>query len=280
MPQSRIHDFVQPIDQDQLRRTFQAAKPFPFVLIDGFLEPEFALDVERALPSLEEAESKGRRFRAVNERGKTQVTDLEHFPGPVRQLNEVLAHPDWLRTLSSITGIADLRADERLLGGGIHMMAPSAHLDVHVDFNLIEDRLLHRRLNLLLFFNSVWRPEWAGGLELWDRDVRRRHHHLLPLLNRCVVFETSEHSFHGVEKVLCPPGFARKSFAVYYYTDAAPLQWAGRRHSTIFRARPDERLKRFLLMPASTALGQALRPFRKVRRTIARYRSSGRRPQG
>lgn len=263
-----LDDYLVPPDAERLRNDFRAARPFPFVRIEPLLRPDFARAVMEALPSVAEAEAVGNTFRAVNEWGKTQVTDTRHFKAPVRELHEALAHPDWLATLSEITGIPNLLPDEELAGGGIHVMRTGGNLDVHVDFNLLEDRQLFRRLNILVFLNEGWKSDWGGDLELWDEKVTHCEHHFLPELNRCVIFETSERSFHGVRKIVCPPDRARRSFAAYYYTKEAPPDWAGRRHSTIFRARPDERLKRLVLMPASNLKRQVLRPFRKVARVV------------
>jgi hypothetical protein len=44
--------------------------------------------------------------------------------------------------------------------------------------------------------------------------------------------------------------FPRISFATYYYTREAPPNWNATVHSTVFKARPEERLRRYLLMPA------------------------------
>lgn len=131
----------------------------------------------------------------------------------------------------------------------MHITGPRGRLDVHVDFNHIEDRGLYRRLNLLLYLNEGWQRSWGGAVELWDERVRTMHHSFPPELNRCVIFETSERSFHGVEPVTCPPDMRRMSFAVYYYTREAPPGFAGRSHTTIFKARPHERLKKYVLMP-------------------------------
>jgi hypothetical protein len=119
-----------------------------------------------------------------------------------------------------------------------------------VDFNYIKERELHRRINILVYFNKDWKKEWGGNIELWDTDVKVCHHSFMPIFNRCVVFETSDISYHGVSAVKCPEGVSRKSFAGYYYTKEAPAHWDGEAHSTIFRARPDEKLKGSVLMPA------------------------------
>jgi hypothetical protein len=234
-------------------------------LIDNFLRPDFAERVADAFPSYEEAIAVGRSFRAVNEKGKVQVTDSARFPEPIRQLNQLLASQEFCEIMSHALGVPTLLADAQLVGGGMHQTAARGHLDVHVDFNYLEDRQWHRRANLLIFFNRNWKPEWGGEFELWDSDVQVCHHSHLPIFNRCVLFETNEVSFHGVRAVKCPSGQTRKSFAAYYYTTEAPLHWDGTAHSTIFRARPDEFLKGAVSMPAEKAKRWLSRTIRRVK---------------
>lgn len=252
-------------DREALRDAYRRATPFPHVVIDGFLDPGFARAVAAAYPEASAAARIGKTFRALNERGKTQITDPAQFPKPVQELNTQLSSRDWLETIGFVTGISKLVADPELVGGGMHLMAPGALLDVHVDFNLLEERALHRRLNILVFLNEDWRPGWGGGLELWDAGVKRCVRRFEPKLNRCVVFETSEISYHGVQGLSCPPDRRRLSFAAYYYTNEPPPNWNGLRHTTVFRARPDERLKR-LLMPIVGAGRTLTRSVRRVAR--------------
>jgi hypothetical protein len=202
-----------------------------------------------AFPSYQDALKIGKSFAAVNERGKVQVTDSSKFAEPVAELNRTLAAPEFLDLMGYVFDLPNVLADDQLLGGGIHQTGPRGHLDVHVDFNYIADRQLHRRLNILIYFNKDWDPSWGGNIELWDRDVKACVHSFSPTFNRCVVFETSDISYHGVSAVKCPEGQSRKSFAAYYYTREAPPHWDGESHSTIFKARPDEVMKGHVLMP-------------------------------
>ncbi len=242
---------INPIDRDALREKVRNAKPFPHFCIDNFLEESFAERCRLSFPSFEDAKKSGRTFSAVNEKGKVQLTDSSAFPEPIAELNSFLASEQFRSDLSYYFDIPNLVADEQLVGGGIHETGPRGHLDVHVDFNYIKDRDLHRRLNILIYFNKDWSPEWGGNVEFWDEDVRICHHSLSPVFNRCVVFATSKISYHGVTAVTCPEGQARKSFAAYYYTKEAPANWDGKEHSTIFKARPNEQIKGKVLMPAA-----------------------------
>lgn len=242
--------FIRPLDKDELTRQYQSARPVPWFCIDNFLEPDFAEQVYRSFPSFDDAVKAGRVFSAVNEKGKVQITDSSKFPEPVAQLSRELNSPEFLKTIEYITGTPGLLADEQFVGGGIHQTRSSGHLDVHLDFDYIADRQLYRRFNILVYFNKNWLPEWGGQFELWDPEVTALQHSFEPIFNRCVLFETNNISWHGVNAVKCPEGQSRKSFAAYYYTTAAPPWHTGEHRSTLFRARPDEMLKGRLLMPA------------------------------
>jgi Rps23 Pro-64 3,4-dihydroxylase Tpa1-like proline 4-hydroxylase len=244
---------INPIDRDALRDRVRSSTPVPNFCIDNFLDAEFAERVLAAFPTYEEAAKIGKSFSAINEKGKIQVTDSSKFAEPIADLNTALAAPEFREMLSYVFDIPNLLADDQLSGGGIHQTGARGHLDVHVDFNYIEDRQLHRRLNILIYFNKDWRPEWGGNIELWDKDVKVCVHSFAPVFNRCVVFTTNEISYHGVTAVKCPEGRSRKSFAAYYYTEEAPVGWDGKSHTTIFKARPNEVLKGKVLMPLSDA---------------------------
>ena len=238
---------INEIDRGRLRIHARTATPFPHILIDDFLDPGFAREVLRSWPSYEEAARIGREFRSINEQNKIQVTDSRQFPPPLKELKTALAAPEFLAAASHVFDIPDLVADDQLVGGGLHQTGPRGRLDVHVDFNFLEDRGLHRRLNILLYFNPEWLPAWGGDLELWNSDVSEKVHSFEPIFNRCVIFETSEISYHGVAEVTCPENIVRRSFAGYYYTDTAPESWDGESHTTIFKARPEEVAKKRLM---------------------------------
>jgi len=268
---------IRPLDVPALRAHHARAEPFPYFVIEGFLEPSFAAEIAAAYPTFETAKQMGLAFRTVNERKKVQVTDRAVFPEPVGRLSDALARPEFLADLGAITGIPGLLADERLFGGGIHVTGPHGRLDVHVDFNVLDyhgEPKLYRRLNLLLYLNPDWNDDWGGQVELWDREVRTCVQRYSPGLNRCVVFETSDISYHGVAPLTCPESEVRRSFAAYYYT----LEPAGGEepaaHSTIFRARPDERLRGYVFMPAERFQRRVLSAVqtakRRARRLIAR----------
>jgi hypothetical protein len=110
-----------------------------------------------------------------------------------------------------------------------------------VDFNYHPITRQHRRLNLIVYLNPEWRDEWGGSLQLHrDPHVAPEQDEIVtltPLMNRCVIFETTESSWHGFARIQLPEdrqNLSRKSFALYYYTDTRPTDETAVEHSTVY----------------------------------------------
>lgn len=226
--------------RDELAARFAWALPFRHVVIDGFLETEFANELLREFPAFE-------RGNAINEAGEVGLkSTVEH----IRDLGSAYATLDgrvqsrqWLDLVGHVTSIPDLLYDPHYFGGGTHENRSGQDLDPHVDFNRHPLEPWHRRLNLIVYLNPDWEASWGGGLELHS-DPRAADDHVQviePLFNRCVIFETTEHSWHGFSRVAIPedrPGVSRKSIALYFYTTDRPASELATPHSTIYVDRP------------------------------------------
>jgi Rps23 Pro-64 3,4-dihydroxylase Tpa1-like proline 4-hydroxylase len=139
--------------------------------------------------------------------------------------------------LETLTGIDGLVPDPYFGGGALHQIVPGGFLKVHADFNWHPKLRLDRRLNMLVYLNRGWRPEWGGALELWDGEMAGPVASILPLFNRTVVFTTTDSSFHGHPRPLaCPDGTTRKSVSLYYYSNGRPESERSAPHDTIFPA--------------------------------------------
>lgn len=260
-------DLINPIDIEKFKQEVQQAESFPHFCLDNFLKAAFAEEVYSAFPSYSDAQKVGREFKAVNEKKKVQITDSSLFPPAIKRLNDLLADEQFVAILREVFDMPSLEADPELVGGGIHQTDTGGRLDVHVDFNFVEGHQLHRRLNLLIYFNKDWKERYGGYLDLWDKDVKNRIGYFEPRFNRLCGFETNNISFHGVTPLNCPKGVVRKSFATYYYTKESPEGWDGRKHSTIFKPRPNEYMRRYVLMP----YGQIKDNYRKLKQKIKSY---------
>lgn len=209
---------------DRAADEFAAAAPFPHVVLDDFLTVEAASALEAGFAA---AQGEWINYHHFNER-KRGFNDLAAIDAASRAVIEELLAPPFLAALEKLSGIRGLLADPDLDGGGLHETPPGGFLNVHTDFQSHTLRThWSRQLNLILFLNRDWEESYKGWLELWDRDVRHCDRRVAPVFNRCVLFRTSDISFHGVpEGVHCPPERSRKSLALYYFRDegsARPL---------------------------------------------------------
>lgn len=255
-------------NKEALRIIYQSAKPYPHVQIDNFVESDVANAAAAEYLPFEQAQALGKIFSKVNESKKVQIVDPNKFPKNIARISSALANPDFIADLEYITGIDNLIWDPKFSGGGMHQTGRSGWLDVHVDFNFNEELQFHRRLNILLYLNPVWDSSWSGNLELWDPEVKNLVHSIEPVMNRCIVFTTSKISQHGVSAVTCPEGVQRQSIAAYYYTKEPPVGWDGKKHDTIFTARPEEYMKRNLLMPAESAIAKAKSIWKRAKYSV------------
>jgi hypothetical protein len=225
-----------------LGRQFQSAAPFRHVIIDEFLAPDFCQRLMAEFPGFD-----GEHAR--NEMGgigrKAVFQNLPQLGPSYAQLDAMLRSREFLSFTSQLTGIPDLRYDPEYVGGGTHENLSGQDLDPHIDFNYHPATQLHRRLNLIVFLNPEWREEWGGVLELhvnpWLPPEEDSVKGIAPLANRCVIFETSENSWHGFKRIQLPDDkkhLTRRSIAVYYYTKQRPAGEIAPHHSTVYVQRP------------------------------------------
>jgi hypothetical protein len=220
--------------------TYRSAAPFPHAIIDGLLPDAVArrLEAEFPRPDFDGYRQPDNAYQ-VNKLGRLQDTQFRGVPAFSRNFLNELNGMVFLDFLEKLTGIKGLVPDPHFSGGAMHQILPGGRLAVHADFNRDVRRSLERRINVLFYLNPVWEEPYGGYLELWEPDMSRCRVKVAPLLNRCVVFNTTSTSFHGhPDPLCCPEGMTRKSIATYYYTS---IQTTKAAHGTLWQERPVER---------------------------------------
>lgn len=221
-----------------LAARFKSARPFPHVVIDDFLNDSFCAEICQQFPGFHASSA----FNEDGQVGGKAVQEKVRELGPAfRKMDDLVQSQEFLALIGRITGIGQLRYDPWYFGGGTHENRPGQDLDAHIDFNYHPITRQHRRLNLIIYLNDEWDDRWGGSLQLHrdpglppgEDDVVT----VTPLMNRCVIFETSERSWHGFDRIDVPPGKAhlsRRSFAIYFYTDWRPANETADEHSTVY----------------------------------------------
>ncbi|GIX30342.1 MAG: hypothetical protein KatS3mg124_0814 [Porticoccaceae bacterium] len=221
---------------------FRTARPYGYANVGALFDPGWlqaaAREIDLHLASLPAEPNFYGSHR------KHRLSDAARLPPTVASLVAGLNAPPFLAILEEISGIAGLRADPELRGGGVHAIGAGGYLKLHTDFNWHPGLGLYRRLNLLIYLNEDWPDEWGGHVELWDETLSRRLYSLAPRLGNALLFETTDTSFHGhPDPLRCPEGIFRKSIALYYYTADRPAEHLrfGPCQLTQYRERPGER---------------------------------------
>lgn len=221
----------------ELSPLYQQAKPFPHIHLTDFLDASAAQAAADEFP--ESSSEAWIQYKHFNE-NKSGLAKRELFPEMLGRMVDELNSSEFLEWLAKLTGIQDLVADPSLEGGGLHQSSRGGFLNLHTDFTMHHhNKNWKRRINLIVYLNPGWDPDWGGAIELWDSNMKKCCASVSPLLNHALIFSTVDPSHHGFpEKLRCPEGVSRKSLALYYYTVENDSALVGR--STNYQARPTD----------------------------------------
>lgn len=220
-----------------LREAFNNAQPFRFLVIDNFLHQTAAEKLSKNFP---EKRKLSIHWKGLNEK-KSEGSDWNSFGHDFLDLHKEISSPAFYQWLSEITGIDDLFTSNDSMGSGLHLGENNSFLDIHVDFSMNTKLNVYRRINMLIYLNEGWQEDWGGNLELWDGKLSKCHHKISPISNRCVLFETSDESYHGYDLITVPnDDIKRKSIYAYFYTKEHEKKV--HYFDTTFRARPEDKM--------------------------------------
>jgi hypothetical protein len=199
-----------------LRASFMNARPYSFVAIDDFCETRLVESLEEDMPDPKKGGiNKSRDY--VFAKSKFEKSRFRDLGSPFFDLYNDFISPRFQTILRRLTN-EDVFVDPDFHGGGLHQGGAGSFLDMHVDFDYhpLHDRWF-RNLNILLYLNKGWRPEYGGELKLRHRDASESIE-IAPLFNRCVVMHTRDYTLHGYDSINFPEGTYRRSVAAYAYT--------------------------------------------------------------
>ncbi|MCW2756666.1 MAG: 2OG-Fe(II) oxygenase superfamily protein [Nocardioidaceae bacterium] len=234
---------------DEHKAQYAAASPFPHLVLDDVLTPEAFADAVEQFPGIKDEFWKG--YLHVNEAKYCNVYPDTWSPA-LQAIAREFTSPEFVAYLEQLTGIENLLPDWTMDGGGLHQTLRGGHLNIHADFTTHHvHENWSRRINILLYLNESWEDAWGGKLELWDTDMTAVQGRVAPRGNRMLVFTTSPDSYHGhPDGLTCPPDVARRSMALYYFTEEAKTV----RRSTHYQPRPQDGAKKVAILADRTVL--------------------------
>ncbi len=196
--------------------------PFPHTVIDNFLKEDKVLPILEQINQLKDNDAQSKFLIPNSPYEYNKYAFSENYGEYLKKVFTELNSPEFIQHLETLTGIKGLITNDIALNGaGIHRIKNGGYLQLHTDFNSYHNHYgkLDRRINLLIYMNPEWKEEYNGSLCICDRSNETCVKKVLPILNRCVIFNTSKDSVHGHPTPLrVPENVCRQSIAVYYYT--------------------------------------------------------------
>ena len=217
----------------ELKKAYDSGNPCKHLVLPNFFTDEIAVALFENFPSIEDLNVKR---KSLNE-DKSEDYHFERWHPAFTKARQAVASQQWSDQLFRITGIENLHTTTDALGSGVHQGKNGSYVDVHIDVNMNPKLGLWRRINLLVYLNKNWKPEYGGALELWNKDMTEMVTQVAPDFNTAVIFYTDDNSPHGYKKINVPEGESRKSFYTYFYTK--PEEGVHYRDSK-FISRPDD----------------------------------------
>ena len=258
---------------DSLRAQFVSAEPYPHLVIDGLFSPALLDQIVAEFDAFSAEDWK----QLKNDREQTvRLKPGSRMRPAAKAYLDLISSPDFVRFLSSLTGIPSLLPDPVLRGGGLHESKQGGHFGMHLDFAKHPVTLLDNRLVFITYLNRDWREEYGGCLEIWDMDTNTCARKVVPEFGRTLLFAHGQKSLHGHPvPVSAPQGRPRRSIAAYYYSNGRDDDAAAERYTTFFAPAPAaagpgvlEKAVRALTPPILLSAGGALK--RKLRGSAPR----------
>ena len=224
---------------ESYKDSFNTAWPYRHLVIDNFLEDDLAAQIHLDFPlpnvmDIHGSNSKRLLGWQVNPRSPNYS-----FKPSLNALFDYLKLKELREAFREISGIqSQILSDPDYHGSGLLLASRGGVHKIHADRTYHPISCIFPRLVFLLYFNKDWHPQYGGGLQLWDKSIKKSKT-IAPLFNRAVLFEITSTSYHSIEDVTCPENVYRRALNYYYLSDEAPPK--SYIHDTMFFPRPEER---------------------------------------
>ncbi len=187
--------------KEYLNDSFWSAKPFPFVVIDNFLEEDDFKTLSDSV--IEFTATPDFEFKNTIEGGKS-IYSNDNSPKLVQKFVDTVSSDIFIKEISDMTGAKDITSLAKLSDKHdafryFHEMKNGGILGTHVDHSMIEDNV--HFLNSLFYITPEWSSSWGGSTQFYKYYGLRMGAEVEYKPNRLILFLHSSKSFHKVSKI-------------------------------------------------------------------------------
>ena len=203
-------------DLSNLSDKFMKSSPFPYVILDNFLDKKFFKEI--AFDKKKIDYSQGKFFQNDVEKNKW-ISKNTNLPKNIKKIVRELNSLKWTNNLKRLTKIEDLFSTK--VGNSdlanYHEMSSNGFLGSHVDHSTDPDTGSPHVLNIILYLSKNWKNEWGGSTIFLDPKGKLIKKKISYIPNRAIIFLHTPYSFHGVTK-LRNNKIKRSTIYVDYYS--------------------------------------------------------------
>lgn len=196
-----------------LRNQYLSAVPFPHLVVKDICDVDKLTELYDQIPMLD---NKSRDYLFAG--NKFEKSNYQVLGELFMELQNDLRSERMNEFLSFLTGKKTF-VDPNNHGGGLHQGRENSFLDMHLDYNYHPLRTnWWREMNLLLYLNKDWKPDYGGQLKL--RDLRTDERCEIEIdFNSLLIQQCGDYTLHGYDFTKFPVGMYRTSIATYAFTE-------------------------------------------------------------
>ena len=142
---------------------------------------------------------------------------------------------EMIRWLEKLTGVKKLIPDPHLVGAGYMKSYRGDTLQIHTDFNWVEEVALNRAVSVIIYFNRSWKKEWGGSLNFYDTKREKIYSSIKPDSGNMLVWTYKNLIYHGYpDPIDCPADECRRGIRLFYLTSDAKTDPKNPPHRSLY----------------------------------------------
>lgn len=186
------------------RDQFLGQSPFPYLVLDDFLEKEYFKKLSKHFQDTSANDLKigGRSFDTDVE-SKKWISLNSEIPSLIADIIRELNTDHWIRELALMSNLPDLvatKTDNSVIAN-YHEMKSGGLLGSHVDHSQEKETGYAHVLNIILYIAPEWKSEYGGATLFYDSKGKNINATIEYIPNRAVIFLHTPYSFHGVNLI-------------------------------------------------------------------------------
>jgi hypothetical protein len=151
------------------------------------------------------------------------------------KLVHALNSTQFIKWLEQLTGVQKLIPDPHLIGAGYMKSFKGDTLQVHTDFNWVEEVALNRAVSVIIYFNRGWQEQWGGSLNFYDTKRDKIYSSVAPASGNMLVWTYKNLVYHGYpDPIDCPLNESRRGIRLFYLTSDAKTDQKNPPHRSLY----------------------------------------------